>query len=192
MKLGATHFGLRHGLAEGDGGGFDDTVAPAAMRQGAVALEGQADGVEFVAGPALQAVRIGRIAVDFDDAVLGDPCGLVEAVDVLGDEGAGTAGGDKMGAGAVASIGAGGAQGGVGGEFAAPGLAAHVLGGDEVTEIDGFHLRPDAAGAAEIGDPRFGGDASAGEQGDARGGGEFAREGGNGVWALHEQLPIAR
>ena len=56
-------------------------------------------------------------------------------------------------------------------------------------EIDRFHLGPDAAGAAEIGDTRFGGDASAGEKGDAGGGGKFAGERGDGVWALHGRLP---
>src|SRR5207245_2279630 len=44
-----------------------------------------------------------------------------------------------------------------------PGFAPRFLGGEELVEIDRRHLRPDAARAAEVGDPRLGADAGAGE-----------------------------
>src|SRR5262245_56007054 len=48
-------------------------------------------------------------------------------------------------------------------EAATPGFAPGFVRREKIREIDRRHLCPDPAGAAEIGDPRLGADASSGE-----------------------------
>ena len=64
---------------------------------------------------------------------------------------------------AMAAVGLRGAKGLLHREAAPPGLAARLLRGEEIGEVDRRHLGPDAAGAAEVGDARFGADAGAGK-----------------------------
>src|SRR5699024_545443 len=55
-------------------------------------------------------------------------------------------------------------------EYAPPGLAARLGRSHEIVELNRLHARPDAAGAAKIGNTRLGGHAGASEDHDALGG----------------------
>ena len=133
------------------------------MRQPLVDGEDLPHPVELVALAAVEAGRIGGVAVQLDHLVVGHAGGLVQPVDVLGDDGCHPALLDEAGERAVAGVGGGLLQGLVARELAPPGLAAGFGGGHEVAEVDGPELGPDAAGRAVVGDARFGGDAGAGE-----------------------------
>ena len=87
----------------------------------------------------------------------------MKSVDVLGDHGRGGAALDQGGNRAVPAVGSGLENRIVGGELLPPVAAALFGGGEEVGELDRLDFRPQAAGAAEIGNPRFGADAGAGE-----------------------------
>ena len=65
-SVGPLHFRLRHRLAEGDGRRLDRAAAVRADRQGLVGQEGLADRLQVVIPAAVQAVRVGRVAVEFD------------------------------------------------------------------------------------------------------------------------------
>ena len=103
----------------------------------------------------------------------------MQPVDVLGDDGADLAAPHQRVDGAVAAIGLGAAESVLHRKAAPPGLAPRLLGGEELVEIDRRHLRPDAAGAAEIGDAGFGADAGAGEHDGAARLGDQAGERGD-------------
>ena len=133
------------------------------MRQPLVDGEDLPHPVELVALAAVEAGRIGGVAVQLDHLVVGHAGGLVQAVDVLRDDGCHLALLDEAGERAVAGVGGGLLQGLVARELAPPGLAAGLGGGHEVAEVDGPELGPDAAGRAVVGDAQFGGDAGAGE-----------------------------
>ncbi len=117
---------------------------------------------------ALEAARVGGISVQFDHPVLGNAGGLMEAVDVLGDDAGTDSCVHQVGEGPMASIGRGRGEHGVRGDLPTPALAAHLLGGQEVAKVDGLHLVPDAPRATEVRDPRFGGNPGSSEGGHAR------------------------
>ena len=71
LLLGARHRDLGHGLAEGDGGGLDDAAAGRQIGSSLVAREDLADRVELVAMAAVEAGRVGGVAVQLDDLVVG-------------------------------------------------------------------------------------------------------------------------
>ena len=81
---------------------------------------------EFVAFAAIEALGVGRVAVEFDHLVERRAGILVQVVDVLRDDGADFAGIGQRGDGVVAGVGlrAGPAGGSV--EDARPGFAAHA------------------------------------------------------------------
>ena len=141
------------------------TKPPQASQSGAVSSRSKAwrSAVELVARAAIEAVRVGRVAVQFDDAIPGDAGGLMQPVDVLGDDRRRRAAADQRSDRAMAAVGRRGAKGLLHRKAPAPGLAARLLRGEKIGEIDRRHLGPDAAGAAEIGDARFGADAGAGK-----------------------------
>ena len=87
----------------------------------------------------------------------------MQPVDVLGDDRRRRAAADQFRDGAMAAIGRGGAKGLLHRKAAPPGFAPRLLRGEKIGEIDRRHPGPDAAGAAEIGDARFGADAGAGK-----------------------------
>ena len=96
-----------------------------------------------------------------------DAGGLVQAVDILGDDGGDLALAHQPRHRAVAAVGLGGAHQRVAGEAPPPGFApAHGGGRQKSWKIDRLHLVPDAARAAEIGDAGFGADAGAREDDD--------------------------
>src|SRR5207302_1422737 len=97
LERGPPHRLDRHRLAEGDRRGLDPAAADAANGCGSVALEGGAQFGDLVAPPALEAVRVGRVAVQLDDLLVGDAGGLMEPVDVLGDHRSGRAAADELG-----------------------------------------------------------------------------------------------
>ena len=100
-----------------------------------------ADRLELVARAAIEAGGIGRVAVQFDDPRRRHARGLVQPVDVLGDDGADLAAAHQRSDGAVAAVGLGRAQrSSLGREAAPPGLPPRLLGGEEIVEIDRRHL----------------------------------------------------
>ena len=139
-----------------------------AQRERPVRLECRFDRRQFVARAAIEARRVGRVAVQLDDPVLGHARSLVQPVHILRDHAAGLAAFDEFGDGAVAPVGLGLLDHGVSCELARPGLAPGLLGGDEIAEIDRLVLVPDPARRAEIRDSRFGADAGARKDHDPR------------------------
>ena len=122
------------------------------------ALAGHLDLVPLAA---VQAVRVGRVAVQLDHLVVGDAAVLVQPVDVLGDHGAEAALLGQLGERAVASVGLGLQHRLVGRELAAPRLATrhHALGrahdrdaeaGGEHAAISQLTIEPDHTGLNRI------------------------------------------
>ena len=169
LVLGARHLDLGHRLAERDRGGLHDAVALLADRQRALAQERLLDRLQLVALAAVEAARVGRVAVQLDDLRLRHARALVQAVDVLGDDRRHLALLDQPGERAMAGIGFGLEHGLVGRELAPPRFAPHLLRRHEVVEVDRLVLGPDAARRAEVRDAQFGRDARAGEGDDALG-----------------------
>jgi hypothetical protein len=134
-----------------------------AHRRRAVVLERDAQIGDLVARAAIEARRVGRVAVQFDDLVLRNSGGLVQPVDVLGDHRRDLAAPHQRIDRAMAAVGERRPEDLLHREAPPPGFAARLLRGEELAEIDRRHLRPDAAGAAKIGDSGFGADAGAGE-----------------------------
>ena len=79
----------------------------------------------------------------------------MKIVDVLRDHGRDGAAPHEFGHGFVPCIWLGAPNIGVDSEFAAPGLAAHLLTRHKVLKLNGRHLRPNAARTAKIGDSGF-------------------------------------
>ncbi len=77
--------------------------------------------------PQSRAACVGRVAVQLDDLRIGHARALMQAVDVLGDDGGHASLLDQLGERAMAGIGLGLEHGLVGGELAPPGFAAHLL-----------------------------------------------------------------
>ena len=105
LDLGALHRGLRHRLAERDGGGLDDAAARAARGQVAGGLVERLQLGQLVAQAAFQAGGVAGVAVQLDHPVGRHAGGLVQVVDVLGDHRLRLAGGDQPGDGVVAGVG---------------------------------------------------------------------------------------
>lgn len=134
-----------------------------AERERFIGLEGFDDWAEFVTASAVEAFRVGRIAVEFDHFIVGDARGLVETVDVLGDHVGDFAGLRKRRDDAVATIGCGRSDSLFGADLSAPGFATHLFRGEEVVEHNRLILVPDPAGAPEIRNAGFSAYARAGE-----------------------------
>src|SRR5277367_4548498 len=163
FALRALHRRGRHRLAERDRRGLDEAAASVAKRGGLGALERKAQRRQLVALRAIEAVRVGRVAVQFDDPVFGNTGGLVQPVDVLGDDRSGRAAADQFGDRAMAAVRRGALKSFLHRKAPPPGLAARLLRGEKIGKVDRGHFCPDAAGAAEIGNARFGADAGAGK-----------------------------
>ena len=88
----------------------------------------------------------------------------MQVVDVLRDDCARLAGSDQLRDRVVAAVRLRADPAVAIVEAAAPGLAPLLLGSDEFLEVDRLHPRPDAAGAAEVGNAALGADAGAGEE----------------------------
>ena len=101
--------------------------------------------------------------MQFDDPVVGDPGGLVQPVDVLGDHRGDLAAANEFGDRAMASVRRRGAKRFFHRKAPPPGFAPRLFRGEKIGEIDRRHARPDAAGAAEIGNSGFGADPGTGE-----------------------------
>ena len=153
----------RHRLAEGNGRRLDPTAAGAAHRCRPVAFESDTQFSDLVPLRALETVRIGRVAVQFDHLRGRNAGGLMEPVDVLGDHRSGGAAAHELGNRTMTAVRLRVAPGVVGLETATPGFAPGLLGGEKIREVDRRHLGPNPARAAEIGNSRFGADAGAGE-----------------------------
>src|SRR5271165_4464805 len=143
LDLGAPHRLDRHRLAEGDRCSLDPAPAGAANRCRAVALEGATQFANLVPPRAIEAVRVGRVAVQLDDLVHGNAGGPMEAVDVLGDHRSGGTAADELGNGAMPAVRLRVSPGVIGFEAAPPSFAPSFLGGKEIREIDWRHLGPD-------------------------------------------------
>ena len=168
------------------------TMPPQARHVGSVSsrLKVLGDGLQLVARSAVETARVGRVAVELDEPVLGDAGFLVQPVDVLGDDAGNLAAADELGDGEVAAIGRGVVDGLPGGELAPPGLAARLLGMHEVLEVDGLVLGPDAPGAAEVRDAGLGADAGPGEDDGAAAGLEHLAQAIDGLLeCVHGSFP---
>jgi len=163
LDFGTAHRLDRHRLAKRDRRGLDPTTAVAAHRCGPVALEGAAQFGNLIPPRAIEAMRVGRVAVQFDDLLGGNAGGLMEPVDVLGDHRSGGAAAHELGNRTMTAVRLRVAPGVVGLETATPGFAPGLLGGEKIREVDRRHLGPNPARAAEIGNSRFGADAGASE-----------------------------
>jgi hypothetical protein len=145
---------------------------------------------------AIEAARIGRVAVQLDHLFLGEPRGLMKPVDVLSDDRGRPATTDQFGDGPVTAVRLRLTQRRVDGKAAAPSLAPGRFRCHEGAEIDGRLSRPDAAGTAEIGNSRFSADPRPGEDGDAPGlpdqlleREDVAVEGHESLWQIWHRRP---
>ena len=142
-------------------------MMPWQWRQGATAavrVEFAFDLDEFVATMTAQARGITRVAVQLDDAFIGNARDLMQVVDVLCDHRSGLALLDEIRNDLVSAIGLRSDPAVTIVETASPRLATLLLGGDELLEINRLHARPHAARTAEIGNAGFGADAGAREK----------------------------
>ena len=94
----------RHRLAEGNGRRLDPTAAGAAHRCRPVAFESDTQFSDLVPLRALETVRIGRVAVQFDHLRGRNAGGLMEPVDVLGDNRSSRTAANELGNGAVTAV----------------------------------------------------------------------------------------
>ena len=117
----------RHRLAERDGRGLDETAAARCSAAQFVACEGCEHVRDLVARRAIEAMGVGRVAVQLDDCVLGDARVLMQPVDVLGDDGGDLAASHQRLDGAVAAIGLGLAEDRLALEPPPPGLAPRLV-----------------------------------------------------------------
>ena len=105
---------------------------------------------------AVEAQRVGGIAVQFDDVMRGNAGGLMKVVDILRHQAWDFAGAIEAGERAVTAPGPGLGETFLHDKAAAPGLVAHMAIGHECVERDRLVFGPQAAGRAEIGDAAFG------------------------------------
>ena len=174
--LGAPHRGLRHRLAERDRRGLDVAAAGGPRRRAAFrGVETLLDPRQLIARRAIEAGRVGGVAVQFDDVFGSDARGLVQIVDVLRHHAGRLAGPVERSQRTVPAPRLCAAELILHGEAPPPGLVAHLLAGQEIGELDRPHLGPDAAGRAEIRDAAFGRDAGPGERHDDACAGRTAR-----------------
>jgi hypothetical protein len=108
-------------------------------------------------------MRISRISMELDNALIGDAGGLVQAVDILRYNGSDRAAADQLRNGAVTAVWGCCAKSLIHCKTPPPGFAARLLGGEKIREVDRRHAGPDPAGAAEIGNARLGADAGSGK-----------------------------
>jgi hypothetical protein len=102
-KFGPPHRIRRHCLAKGNRRRLHIAPAIFADRRTVVALEGDAQSLQFVASVAVEAMRRSYF-VQFDDPVVGNAGGLVQTVHVLGHDRRGCAAADQLGDGAVTLV----------------------------------------------------------------------------------------
>ena len=124
---------------------------------------------QFVAAAATEAGRIGAVAMQLDHLRVGHARGLVQPVDVLGDDRGRPALPDQPGQRAVPGIGRGTGIVVVHREFAPPGLGPRLAALDEGLEGNRFVDHPGRARRPEIRHARFGRDARPREGDDAAG-----------------------
>ena len=167
LGLGADHGGLRHGLTEGNRRRLDDAIAVSAYRQRLIPRKGRHDRRKLVTPAAVEAASVSAIAMQLDDLVSRHTRGLMQAIDVLRDDGAQRAACHQRRQRAMAAIGCGLLEVAIDHRLASPGFAPHIDRIDEVAKVDGLHARPDATGTAEIRNAGLGADAGAGEGDDA-------------------------
>src|SRR5437763_4973677 len=106
---------------------------------------------------------VSGIAMELDDALVGDAGGLVQTVDILRDHGSGGAAADELRDGAVTAVRGRCAKGLLHCKTPSPSFAPRLLRGEEIRKVDRRHTGPDPAGAAEIGNARLGADACSGK-----------------------------
>src|SRR6478736_174156 len=133
------------------------------LRRSAGALELAPDVDKLVAARAGEAARIGAVAMQLDDALLRHAGGLMQAVDVLRDDGAHAAAGDKPRERAMPAAGFCVRVEIVHDEFPPPGLFAHQRIAKKVGKFDRLVLKPRRTGRAEVRHAAFGRNAGAGE-----------------------------
>ena len=142
---------------------FDDAGAVPALRRLSGRLEACAHPIQLVARPAVEAGRIGAVAVELDHLISRDARLLLQAVDVLRDDGRHLPRGDERGQCEMAAARARAAIEVVHRELAPPRLAARLGAADIGLERDRLVLEPGASGRAEIRHAALGRDAGAGE-----------------------------
>ena len=104
---------------------------------------------------AVEAFGVGRIAVNLDNLVIRHTGFLMQIVDILRDDRGHLSALYKICNGVMARIRGRADPARRAIEHARPGFAALVAGSNEVLIINRLHLAPDAARAAEIGNPAF-------------------------------------
>jgi 2-dehydro-3-deoxyphosphooctonate aldolase (KDO 8-P synthase) len=160
---GTSHLLLRHRLAEGDGRGLNDAAAGFATGRAIFLLEHTPAESELVAPPAIEATRVGAVAVQLYDLVGGNARGLMHVVDVLRDHHLDEAFIHEARQGAMPNAWRRTLMVIIKREFTPPGFAPCVLAREETVERHGRIVEPGAAGRAEIRDAAFGRHTGAGE-----------------------------
>ena len=102
-----------------------------------------------------------------DHFLIGNAGELMQPVDVLGDDAGDLALGNEMRDCAMSAVWLSLLEHLFEGQLAAPSLATHVFPRKKVIKVDRLIGGPEAAGAAEIGNPGFGADAGAGKDDDS-------------------------
>ena len=164
--LGQVHLAFRHRLAEGNRCGLDDAATGRAGRRAIDPVKFGSDPIEFMAGIALKALGVGAVAMQFDDLFRLQAGGLVQAIDILGDDVAELAQAGQFGKGAMSPARLDLADLLADLQVTVQGLAAHFRRRHEGLEVDRLVPGPDAAGRAEIGDAALGRDTGTGEADD--------------------------
>ncbi len=112
---------------------------------------------------AIEAMGVSRVAVQFDDPLARNAGGLMQPVDVLGDDRADFAAANQFGDRTMTAVGGSAAKNLLHRKAAPPGFAPRLFRGEKIGKIDRRHAGPDAARAAEIGNAGFSADAGAGK-----------------------------
>jgi hypothetical protein len=131
---------------------------------------------QIVSLAAADAACVSGIAVQFHHMVGGETRGLMQIVDVLGDDGGDLAGPVERGKRAVAASRPRRGKGRFHRKAPPPCLIPGIGTGDELIERDRAVAGPQSAGRAEVGNPAFGRNAGAGEGNDGRGLGDHVAE----------------
>ena len=151
--LGALHLPLGHRLTEGDRRGLDMAVAGRARRRAPARIEEPLDPRQLIARRAIEAGRVGCIAMQLYDVFRSNARGLVQVVDVLSHHAGRLAGAVERSKRLMPAPRLGAAELILHGETPPPGLVARLLAGEEIREVDRPHLGPDAAGERKSGMP---------------------------------------
>jgi hypothetical protein len=159
------HGPLGHGLAERDGGRFEDPAAGDACRRIAAGLEMTSHPIEFMTAAAGEAPGIGAVAMQLDNLIFGKAGCLMQAIDILGNHRWHASGGNESREAEVTLARASPAIEIVHHELAPPCLPARFRALNEQIKGNRLVVHPWTIRGSEVRDAAFGRDPRAGKSG---------------------------